>query len=388
MTESSSRSRVLLVGEWETSNLGDRAILSGASAWLGAASLEAVPIFFGALRPAAGDAERATVPAARARRWRQWLRPDSTVVRMARDLRGHHNAERLMPLAAQTDAIVVGGGALLDGRNGHFIPSLTAFARVAERTEIPMVSLGCGRTSREPPEGREARSLRRFLRACRFVAVRDRTTSELLSPLAGYELSVFGDFAFTGHSGPAVRSESAMLGVNVMQVPPGIRGQYETALVKSLESAQGFSGTLIFTTGEAHDAVAAKRVADAARLTSAPLVVFPRTETELRMVIGRCGVVVASRLHAAVIGLDEGARIIDANPDQKIATYVASLVEEPVVQLDIARVAPITATTGSRPDADKVAAMEQVRSRARDLLWALIRKLPENDARAAAHRTG
>lgn len=381
---------MLLVGEWETSNLGDRAILLGSSAWVRAASLEPVPVFFGALRPVERDPARSTVPAGRKRgAWNRWLRRSSMLVGVARDLRGRRNAGRLVPLASSAAGIVVGGGALLDGRNGHFIPSLAALARVAERTGVPMVSLGCGRTSREPPKGREATVLRDFLGACRFVAVRDRLTSELLSPLAGRELPVFGDFAFTGLHAPAAAGGTAMLGVNVKHVPPNIRDEYEASLKNGLERAWGFAGTLIFTTGEPNDAVAARRLAGAVRLAPAPLLVLPRTESELRGIIGRCSVVVASRLHAAVIALDEGARVIDANPDQKVASFFASLSDEPVAQLRVeTREAPITPATGSRPDPGHVAAMEEVRNRARDLLCALAGESRASDRRAARHQIG
>ena len=364
--------RVLLFGEWETSNLGDRAILAGASEWLAQAGIEAVPMFFGALRPTVPSQQPPSTRGALTSVARG-LRKVGPLLRIARGARARRNVQRLVPLAEDAAAIVVGGGALLDGRDGHFLPSLAALAALARTARRPLFCLGCGRTSDDVPVGREATVLKAFLRTCRFTAVRDPVTAALLEPLAGHALPVFGDFAFRGHLTRARPIGDAVLGVNVMRVEAGARKRYEEMVVTAVRAAAGFSRIVVFTTGDPDDGVIATTLVASMRSATNCTVVLPGSSEELRDVIARCSVIIASRLHAAVLALDEGVRVVDANPDGKIASFFSSLSAEPITDLASEAVGqPITVSTGSRPSPSRVTAITEVRERALSMLATLI----------------
>lgn len=324
---------IALLGEWNTSNLGDRAIHASALDFLESCGWRVRSCALGSLLPVAdprmvglnGLSFQAVV--------RRAPGMSPPLRRMLRAVRQNLRALRLAPALAGVRAIAVGGGALLSDANLHFPQSLDAVRRLAVLLGVPLVCVGCGAEGAWSPAGR--RAFTRFLSACTLVAVRDGATAQRVSGVlsAPADIGLFGDFCLDdvliARPAPRVPHQYG-LAVNVTQLSgrasPAEQQSYEDALVELLRaycarpSAARGTSLELFTTGVPEDAVAARRVLG--RLTTRRASLFvPRSVQELGIVLRGSGLVVAARLHAAVLALAAHTPVIGYSPRPKLAEF-------------------------------------------------------------------
>lgn len=333
------RLRVAVFGEWGETNLGDWAIYQGVQDFFARQGVVVDAYRCGALQPF--EASTAEVPQAAAGRAPERKRSSmlngtapalQLLKRSVRGLRQEWLVRRLMPRLAQADLVCVGGGALLCDRNLHFPQSLVAIARAAQSLRKPLWCLGCSVDGDWTPRGEQM--ILEFLDSCEAIAVRDVTTAERLGRATGRSVPVFGDFALP--SRPAVTHPPGterrfVLGINVSQIPTpwdSSQERYEDALVAIARSfligSEEQRQIALFTTGTPQDEGPLERVHQ--RLAAAGVVpVRPRTVNELEDVLDQSEIVIATRLHAAIVGLGRGRPVIGLSPTPKVRSFFASI---------------------------------------------------------------
>lgn len=314
---------IAVFGEWNTANLGDRAIGRSAQAFFAECGWRMAPYALGSLQPVSeasiGSASRAHGPERRRVALRALKRP-------LRALRQHYRMLRLLPQLAQADAIAVGGGALLSDENLHFPQSLARVAALARALDKPLFCLGCGVVG--PWSDRGELLVRRFVSACRLVAPRDLHTVQRLHALCeAMPLPLFGDFCLTESHLDAVPYHARRgVALNVCRVPPDAQlaqERYEDAVVSFARSvAEGGARVCVFTTGTAEDTEPACRVH--ARLAGSTLR-LPRSVEEVEALLGSSGLALAGRLHAAILALTQGCAVVGYSPTAKLFDYFATM---------------------------------------------------------------
>ncbi len=334
---SARRLRIAVFGEWGETNLGDWAIYHGVAEFFSAPGTIVDAYRCGALRPfefpasqsssSAGVAANRPAPGSRAgnRVGFQLLK------RSVRGLRQEWLVRRLMPRLAQADLVCVGGGALLCDRNLHFPQSLVAIARAVQALRKPMWCLGCSVDGEWTPRGRQM--IVEFLESCDVIAVRDVATAERLASATGRRVPVFGDFALP--SRPTVKSSAGarrfVLGINVSRIPaPWDQHQksYEDALVaiarRFLLETERKPEIVLFTTGTPQDDAPLARVHESLSASST-VAVKPANLDELHAVLEDSEIIIATRLHAAIVSLARGRPVLGFSPSPKIGSFFASI---------------------------------------------------------------
>src|SRR5262245_10501335 len=99
---------IALFGEWDSGNLGDRAIHESVQRFSAECGWQAASYAIGSLQPAAHGRRSAGAPA----RWRALLDAAPPLKRTLRALRQRARMDSLLPPLNRAQAIVVGGGAL------------------------------------------------------------------------------------------------------------------------------------------------------------------------------------------------------------------------------------------------------------------------------------
>lgn len=328
------RPRVAVFGEWGETNLGDWAIYHGVADFFAQADAAIDAYRCGALRPfqlpQAPPAARST-PRARPGVLNGTGSAARLLKRSVRGWRQEWLVRRLMPQLAQADLVCVGGGALLCDRNLHFPQSLVAIARAVQVLRKPLWCLGCSVDGEWTERGRQM--ILEFLETCDAIAVRDQATAARLAAATGRNVPLFGDFALP--SQPTPRTDLAarryVLGMNVSQIPApwdAYQGRYEDALVtvasRFLIEAQRTPKIALFTTGTPQDDAPLERVQ--ARLAAAGTeAIRPASLTELHQVLDQSEIVIATRLHAAIVALARGRPAIGLSPSPKIGSFLESI---------------------------------------------------------------
>lgn len=363
----SRRLRVAVFGEWGETNLGDWAIYYGVEEFFSAADTVIDPYRCGALRPfevsasvpganhtPASEGRSATIRSSTAA-------PMQLLKRSVRGLRQEWLVRRLMPRLAQADLVCVGGGALLCDRNLHFPQSLVAIARAVQALRKPLWCLGCSVDGDWTPRGQQM--IMEFLESCDAIAVRDVATAERLRHATGRQVPLFGDFALPSQpaSGVADRPERKFaLGINVSQIPAPwheYQERYEDALValgrRFLIESQQPPRIVLFTTGTPQDDGPMQRVRR--RLAAADAtVVKPANLSELEATLDDSEIVIATRLHAAIVALARGRPVVGFSPSPKIGSFFASIGLEPFfLQIPQASEDELIAMLGERAELDR-----------------------------------
>lgn len=313
---------VAVFGEWNTANLGDRAIGRAARAFCAECGWRATPYALGSLRRVAW-ADAVSVS-----RSSPTLHLRALAFAPRRSLRALRQRYRSAQLAAPLErvrAIMVGGGDLLSDSNLHFPQSLAAVARLAATLGKPLMCLGCSATG--PWSAHGERLLRDFLGSCTLLGARDAHTAARVRALTKTApLTLFGDFCVDEyHLEDPADSGRDGVALNVFYAPAGCgfsQAHYEDAVI-SLGRVLVRRGEMlrVFTTGTAQDTAAAQRVS--ARLGCPALV--PAHLAELESLLRASSLVVASRLHAAVLGLAQGAAVLSYSPSAKVANYLETM---------------------------------------------------------------
>lgn len=320
---------IALFGEWDTANLGDRAIHRSVQRFCARCGWDASSYSIGALAPLAPRGERAA-PARRAAgqgALGTLFRAAPPLKRTLRALRQRRRIGTLLAPLERADAILVGGGQLLADRNLHFPQSLATIAWAARRLGKPLWCLGCGTEAEWSPRGESM--IRGFLQACAVLAVRDDETAARLGRALGRPVPVIGDFCLTVP--PFWAPAGHAVAFNVQQLPPpwsASQQRYEAAcaaLARRLARAAGSAPALrVFTTGTPEDVAAARRLHASLREHGAELV-LPASLDELYAVLDSSALVVASRLHAAVLALARGRAVLGFTPQPKLQRFLATL---------------------------------------------------------------
>jgi polysaccharide pyruvyl transferase WcaK-like protein len=327
-----ARPEAAVFGEWNTSNLGDRGIHDGVLRFFSECGWDARSYGISTLTPVPADAAHRPAPAASG----QLGGILGRVPPLKRVLRGARQRVRiaaLSPRLRHSQAIVVGGGALLSDANLHFPQSLVRLARCARRLGKPLVCLGCSIEGEWSAPG--SRMIGEFLDACEVIAVRDHATAGRLAAVIGAPPPVFGDFCLwesrvTEGGGPLQGRHSYAINVSQLGAAwAAAQGRYEDALVALInrlaKRAQGrHAGIRIFTTGTAEDARAAQRVFGRINAVGAELH-LPGNLAQLSSMLRTSAVAVSTRLHAAILALAEQTPVVGFSAGSKLRNYFATL---------------------------------------------------------------
>lgn len=336
LTTRGTRPRIAVFGEWNTTNLGDRAIFEGVYSFFNKMGWDVDGYGLGSLTPVK-HFPYLEVPTTRYDSILQTANIPSipkTFRQPIRSIRQQWRAQQLIPRLQQAQVILVGGGALLSDQNLHFPQSLTALTQTAQQLQIPMMCLGCGLEGKWSLTGRHM--IKRFLESCWLVAVRDQHTALCMTELLSYTVELFGDFALASTQQPIVKPPAAnqyTIAVNVMELPKHLKTHqyhYEDYLVETLQSwCDHRSDTAsiviqVFTTGTLEDSIAAQRVFMRLERYN-PRLCLPASLEQLKNLLHSSQVVVASRLHAAILAISEGTPVIGFSPGSKIQNFLSSI---------------------------------------------------------------
>jgi polysaccharide pyruvyl transferase WcaK-like protein len=351
-TTATAAPRIAVFGEWDTGNLGDRAILEGVTDFFQRMGWCVDAYALGSLTPVRGDrqafgraadvAEGSSTtpprsPPERIRRARaqsrrtgaslllkQWLRP----------ARQYWRIRQLLPQIGRAQAVLVGGGALLSDEHLHFPQSLAVVGWAASKLRLPVFCLGCSAEGAWSPRGE--RILAQFIRSCRVIATRDAATARRVAAIRGQPVAIFGDFALSRAASPKPdlpRSRAPRLAVNVMQVPrrwQATQPFYEDVLVHTMDTWRHRHGSVrdgdicVFTTGAPEDIGPASRVLARLSLPQGCLYV-PSALPGLRSLLQAHTTVVASRLHAAILSIAAGIPVVGLAVGPKIPEFFQTL---------------------------------------------------------------
>jgi len=337
---------VALFGEWNTTNIGDKAIGKEAVKYLirqnfvirlytlgsleyqGEASNEAAisSTIFSASNIFATNKQ--TERNSQNSLLRGYSKDIKNVLRF---IRNGYRARKLRTTLSSCSAIVVGGGALLDDYKLHFPFSLYFVQRLAQSLSLPIFCLGCSSSGNFSVVGKHI--IRNFINYASVVSVRDASTQAVISQLnTSNEVSVFGDFALTvSENNRRVKqalSGKRKIGVNVMQfsgkylVYQPAYEKFITELVKVWQQIHDVEITL-FTTGDLDDYNVAIRIST---LFSQPVEVFhPKNLDEIQLFYREKDFVTSSRLHSAIMAISEEIPSIAVYVTKKIKNFFTTI---------------------------------------------------------------
>lgn len=328
-----ARPEVAIFGEWNTSNLGDRAIHHEVRRYFSACGWRVSSFGIGSLSPA-GTGDGHGGGAAHDSRLRTGLAVMTPrLKRIVRDVRQRVRARSLLPRLRHVQAISVGGGALLSDANMHFPQSLSALAHCARALDKPLLCLGCSAEGEWSEQG--GRMIRNFLGTCALVAVRDAATAGRLAGVLPSRPPIFGDFCLSeARFLNAVRRTGGRrdIAVNVCQLaePSGAaQADYEDALVALVNglarrAEESAAVIKLFTTGIPEDARAAERVT--ARLSAHRITLhLPHDLAQLSSMLETSALVVATRLHAAILSLAESVPVVGIAASAKLGNFFSTV---------------------------------------------------------------
>lgn len=324
-----ARPVVAVFGEWNTANLGDRAIHHEVLRFFADCGWHTSSFGLGSLARIDTHRTPGTSPGKNAV---QRLSP--VAKRVLRGVRQRCRMPALLHSLSRVQAIAVGGGALLSDANLHFPQSLAVLADSAKLLNKPIFCLGCSAEGKWSVQGE--RKIRRFLAACAMVAARDDVTAERILGVLHRPIPVFGDFCLTeaGLGAEKFRKRAPDgIAVNVCRVPApwdAAQERYERTLVamanRFLHDATGSEPRTvrIFTTGAPDDVLPAQRVFS--RLAGGRVELHvPRNLEQLRGMLQASTLVLASRLHGAVLALAENVPILGFSPAPKLKNFLSTI---------------------------------------------------------------
>lgn len=328
-----ARPVVAVFGEWNTANLGDRAIHHEVLRFFADCGWHVSSFGLGSLARIDSHGTQSAPPGTSAGKSAA-QRFSPATKRVLRGVRQHCRMPSLLHSLSRVQAIAVGGGALLSDANLHFPQSLAVLAGSAKLLNKPVFCLGCSAEGEWSEQGE--RKIRRFLAACAMIAVRDDVTAERILGVLHRPVPVFGDFCLTeaGLSAEKFRKRAPDgIAINVCRVPApwdAAQERYEHTLVAMAnrflhEGAGSEPRTVrIFTTGTPDDVLPAQRVFS--RLAGGRVELHvPRSLEQLSGVLQASTLVLASRLHGAVLALAENVPIVGFSPAPKLKNFLSTM---------------------------------------------------------------
>ncbi|MBD2664225.1 putative polysaccharide pyruvyl transferase [Richelia sinica FACHB-800] len=344
--------KIAAFGEWDTTNLGDRAILQGVTDFLNQHGCLVQPYTFGSLRPiqhhpksqnSATESSQIYFPPVDKIITRDksvkhdHSFPQQTIKLLKlslRPLRQRILIQRLIPQLKSVDAILVGGGALLSDLDLHFPQSLAAVTWVAKQLKLPLICLGCSAEGEWSPQGRKI--ITEFIQNCDFIATRDSGTASRLAEILNESVPIFGDFALIDMQktrAPNSENEQRILAVNIMEFSnqsSKYQQQYDQVLIQIInlwlaqKDEHAKYQVKLFTTGDIGDIARAKIILEQLPSKNVTFHLFANLE-QLRNCLSSSYAVIATRLHSAILALAEGVPVIGLSVDTKINRFFSSL---------------------------------------------------------------
>ncbi|MFF0911587.1 polysaccharide pyruvyl transferase family protein [Microbacterium enclense] len=223
--------------------------------------------------------------------------------------------KRLRQIVDQCDAIIIGGGGLLQGGDPRFLLSMRAISRLATARRRPLYLVAVG------AEGAwslaEAGLYRNLAKLATGVFPRDNRTLDRLGLAESVSCWRVADFALQM---PAAISRGG-LGVNVRHFDSeDRRTAHRQDILEFCSTVSSDTELTLFTTGNPEDGAALNHP-DLAGITANRW--EPNTVPELLDGLARFAAVRPSRLHSAILAIGSGCRLIEPDPGNlKLAEWL------------------------------------------------------------------
>ena len=236
-------------------------------------------------------------------------------------------------------AIVVGGGHLLTGTTEYFPARLNAVGELARALGVRIHVHSVGVSHPDTWEAAAGEELRRFLEhsPIESISVRDEQSAEHLSRarLARNGIRIAPDPGLLAARTFGVEKQSLSarfsvgLGImspaavtNIRPEPSGITDAFWIDVARRIAAAGGEVG--LFTTGEAGDIRAARRVSEllsANGIAHTASGIVPKDDGDLVNILSGFEAVLAQRLHASIISYALGVPSIGLGWDPKVRAF-------------------------------------------------------------------
>lgn len=343
--------QIAVFGDWNTTNLGDKAILQGVNELFGRVGWKVDAYNIGSLNPVKENINLYSLSS----KVDSKLYEEKNILikniydtynfshiqiikrnfkKYLRLIRQKILIRTLIPRLRRTRAIVVGGGALLSDLDLHFPDSLSAITWASKKLQIPLFCLGCSAEGEWSKAGKNI--ITDFAKSCKFIATRDILTANRLTEIIEKPVPVFGDFALQViNQQLSVKDiySQQILAINVMQLSrkwKTYQSKYEEILMKIVNkwlqknSINNNYHVILFTTGDPGDMKIAKKLL--LRLTTYNISLNIPTDVEqLRNILRSSKAVIATRLHSAILGLAEEVPVLGFGVDKKIEKFFSYL---------------------------------------------------------------
>ncbi|MBW4557553.1 MAG: polysaccharide pyruvyl transferase family protein [Trichormus sp. ATA11-4-KO1] len=350
--------KIAAFGEWNTTNLGDRAICQGVTEFFQKAGYSVDAYNFGTLKPVqnpihllSSHEKSGEVYFPKEMNYKTpyssfknisspsnfySLKIELTKIlkRGLRPIIQRIRIQKLIPKLKNAQVIMVGGGALLSDTDLHFPQSLSTIMWASKKLQIPLICLGCSAETEWSKQGEKI--ITAFAKSCYFIATRDHNTANRLSQRLGTQVPVFGDFALLAIKPRQLMphtSNQQILAVNVMAYKKHVshyQSRYDDVLCKIINawldkhSGNNQSCVKLFTTGNSGDIKRAKIILSQLSTSSSSLHVCTNVE-QLRTLMRSSTAVLATRLHSAILALAEGVPVLGLFVGPKIENFFSTL---------------------------------------------------------------
>jgi polysaccharide pyruvyl transferase WcaK-like protein len=330
---------VAIFGEWNTQNLGDKAIGANASQFFLDLGYQVKLFNFGSFSyqgfiRGTPDIEKyflkeeSPLPVSLSKKYKvsfvKKMLPASFFVFVKNSVRFLRHLKAMSRLAhhiKDCKFAVVGGGALLENVSFHFTISMLSFLILKKLTKKDFYCLGC--SSSRSYKGLSKYITKKFLDSAKLVAVRDENTVQMLIKNFDRQFPIFGDFALDLNHIYHRKQENLRINhkneihvaLNLMRYIGEYKerqAMYETHLCEMIahllydQRVEKKFIISLFTTGDDGDYDLVKKVATKFGLQS----FNPKSLEALNEIYKNHEVIVASRLHAAILAFSAGSIVI------------------------------------------------------------------------------
>lgn len=256
-------------------------------------------------------------------------------------------------LISDCDAVIVGGGQLLTDTNRYFPLRISAVADIAKRLNKPIAFLGCGVGGELSRSG--YKSYEEALLNAKYISLRDKGSGNKLREYARDRITfhISPDLAFAlPDSDVSERATNRVCGFNVMPLSifhrfvPELRDVSESEYLRFWRRlAEGAAkeglDIVIMTNGNPEDFSQAERINYELKKGgfNVRLLDRPRRPEELYEQVKNVDYLIATRMHAGIIGYTLGCKVATISWDQKVpyvweAVNKSEVVVEPQIIKD------------------------------------------------------
>ncbi|SFE84075.1 polysaccharide pyruvyl transferase family protein [Thermoflexibacter ruber] len=330
---------VAIFGEWNTQNLGDKAIGANASQFFLDLGYQVKLFNFGSFSyqghvKSENDIEKyflkeeSPPPVSLSKQYKvsflKKILPAFFFTFFKNCIRFFRHLKSMKKLANQMrdcKFIVVGGGALLENVSFHFTISMLSLLTLKRWTKKDFYCLGCSSSSKY--DWFSGYITKKFLESAKLVAVRDENTAQMLFENFGRQFPIFGDFALDLNHIYYRKQENLKINhknevrvaINLMRYIGEYKEKqemYERHLCEMIEHllydqrVEKKFVVSLFTTGDDGDYELVKKIGQRYGLQT----FNPKSLGMLNEIYEKHDVVVASRLHATILAFSAGSIVI------------------------------------------------------------------------------